>query len=228
MEADSINNLFSTKLSNNEIAFLFFGNNALLIRFSDFIYGIDLADLISDEEIGNIKHLDILLFTSSNPNFFHLETTLKIYEQSATIIIGNEEVYKSLSNYLPSINLLKLLPKRGLKYKSIRLLALKGNSANVYLLRHNKVLIFHGGGSGYINLGKYKLDLAFLPIGEPSESASMDTAIRIARETASKYVVTVCGKPEEFVKFKEIARKELKNCKIIIPDVRKAIKVSIH
>ena len=87
--------------------------------------------------------------------------------------------------------------------------------------------IFHGGDSGFVPLKGLKADVAFLPTGEPSPTASPTDALKMALDLNPKLVVTIHGSKAQNKQFQSLAGKELPEAKVYIPERWKPIKVKL-
>lgn len=81
----------------------------------------------------------------------------------------------------------------------------------MFLLEVDGLRIFHGGDSGYSqsikDLGR--ADVAFLPTGDPSPTASPEDAMKMALDLSPKLVVLFHGSPEEHASFTDEAGSKL-------------------
>ena len=75
--------------------------------------------------------------------------------------------------------------------------------------------LFHGGDSAYVALNKFPSQLAFLPTGDPSPTASPDDAFRMASDLNPKVVVAVHGSPGQSEEFRRRMQEKFPKTKII-------------
>ena len=77
--------------------------------------------------------------------------------------------------------------------------------------------MFHAGDSGYVPLKDYQLQLAFLPTGRWSPTASPENAFKMTLELKPNVVVVMHGSKGQHKKFEKILKEKTRQTKVIIP-----------
>ena len=78
------------------------------------------------------------------------------------------------------------------------------------------LLVFHAGDSGYVPVKDYQSQLAFLPTGRWSPTASPENAFRLASELKPNVVVVMHGSKGQHKKFESIVKGKMPQTKVII------------
>jgi len=230
MDNSFIKDLYSLSLGAKELAFVWLGYSGIILCFKDITLLFDISDFIEDPQIEDLKEPIITLYTHIHDDHFHLRTTLKLSEMKETIIITCPEVFDELKEFLPMTSLKKLEPKKGIKIGNTKIFALKGVhdcEHYIYYIIYNDIRVLHLGSSGYVPLSKIKSDIIFVPVGQPSSSASLEIALKITKDVKPQYAIPFHGNEEEINKYLRLVNEEKLPVKIIIPEKYKPVKLSI-
>jgi L-ascorbate metabolism protein UlaG (beta-lactamase superfamily) len=218
-----VEELYSVELSRSQIAFTYLGYSGVILRTSNFTIGIDVANMLSEEDIRSVK-IDFLVYTHIHGDHFNAATAEKIFEETGCVIAAEHSVYEALLGAIPAEKLIEL---RGGETREIYLQAGKVTLKPVYgihpvqivvfMLEADGLRIFHGGDSGYVssikNLGY--ADVAFLPTGDPSPSASPEDAEKMALDLAPKTIVLIHGSKTQHDTFTGRIGTSLSSSKVI-------------
>ena len=222
--------LFNTELSESEVVFTFLGFSGVIVRISDTTFAFDVDNLIPPRVYNKIGRIDFVFYTHYHADHFHLETAMKLYYDHTPVIITEPSVYNELNAYIPSSALVKA-PSRGrIRIRDVIVGVLEGKHVCptcLFAVRKGNVRIFHGGDSGYVDLSKYKVEVAFVPTGHPSPTASPEDALKMILDLKPRVAVAIHGKDEEMNKLKELAIREGVEGEIIVPEQYSVYKVHI-
>ncbi len=228
MDNSSIKELYSVSFEENKIPFIWLGYSAIILRLNNLTLLFDISDFLDDTQIDELKEPLILLYTHIHDDHFHLRTTLKIAETKDTIIITCSEVYKELEEFLPGTVLKRLQPKKGIKIGDIKIFALEGihdSEHFIYYIAYDDIRLLHLGSSGYVPLSKLKADIIFVPVGQPSTTATPETALKITKDLKPKYAVVFHGNKEEIEKYRDLIKAENISSNIIVPGKNKLVEL---
>lgn len=88
-----------------------------------------------------------------------------------------------------------------------------------YRVKIGRLRMFHAADSGYWPVGKEKVDIAFLPTGNPSPTCAPGVALAMAMDMRPTFAVAVHGEDHQHRKFKELVERELPKTTVVIPRV---------
>ena len=78
--------------------------------------------------------------------------------------------------------------------------------------------MFHAGDSGYVQVKNYPSDLAFLPTGNPSPSASPEYALKMAVELKPNVAVAIHGSTDQSKEFEAKMKQKMPKTSVIIAE----------
>lgn len=77
----------------------------------------------------------------------------------------------------------------------------------LFLVEAGGISIFHGGDSAYVPLGGLRADLALVPTGSPSPTASPRDALRMISDLGPKVVAMFHGSASQHIEFLSLVEK---------------------
>ncbi len=201
--------LLGERPGEGEVAFAFLGFSGVVARVGDVVAAIDVDNLVPPELYGRLERVDLLLFTHRHPDHFHLEAAMRIYYDHTPVIVAEPSVCDELSAYIPSSALVRAPPRAAIRVRDVVIGSLEGRHVcpiRLFLLRVGGVRLFHGGDSGYVDLSRLSANIAFVPTGSPSPTASPEDALKMVRDLRPRVAVPVHGSDEDVSRFLELAR----------------------
>jgi L-ascorbate metabolism protein UlaG (beta-lactamase superfamily) len=194
-----------------EVALLFLGLSGILIRTSKTTLAIDPADLLGEESIPEIKNLDILLYTHGHYDHYNRQYAIDIVKKTGAKVLAESKVYYDLKDRVAAEDLFEALSGKTYKIDHINVETVRGVHVGpiiLYIIDIEGIRIFHGGDSGYTELKDYIADLALVPTGSPSPTASPDDAFKIIADLKPKVAVPIHGSKGEHDNFKRLVERE--------------------
>jgi len=220
-KAENIRKLFASPLGKNEVAFIYLGYSGVIVRASNRTIIIDPADLLRNEEKMALKAADVLLFTHSHGDHYSRKDAIDIFKATGAPVLAEPFIVNGLKGDIPSDKLTSATSGQAYTFADVVVSAIEGvhfGPINLYQIKIGGLSIFHGGDSGYVPVKDYPADLAFLPTGSPSPTASPEDAFKFASELKPTVVVPIHGSAGESREFEKIVKKEMPGTTVIIPE----------
>jgi L-ascorbate metabolism protein UlaG (beta-lactamase superfamily) len=218
--AGEIGNFFALGLSEKQIAFIYLGASGILARTSEQSVLIDAAGFLKDDETAALKEVNLLLFTHSHMDHFNKGKTLKLFKKTGAPVLAEARVADKLKGIIPSEKLTSATSGQTYVYGDLTVKAVQGvhrGPIMLFQIKMGNLLMFHAGDSGYVSLKDYQSQLAFLPTGHWSPTASPENAFKMAAELKPKVVVVMHGSKAQHKKFENILKEKMPQTKVIIP-----------
>lgn len=219
-KAEEIGKFFALGLSENQIAVMYFGASGILARTSKQSVLIDAAGFLKDDEAAALKEVNLLLFTHSHMDHFSEGKTLKLFKTTGAPILAEAKVADKLKEKIPDDKLTNAMSGQTYAYGDLTVKAVQGvHSCPIMLfqVKMGNLLMFHAGDSGYVPVKDYQSQLAFLPTGRWSRTASPENAFKMASELKPSVVVVMHGSKGQHKKFENMIKLKMPQTKVIIP-----------
>ena len=231
-KSEAIANLYSMKLSKDDIAFLFLGCAGILLRSKVGNLAFDIGDFLQVKDMKELNEVDLLLFTHVHGDHFNLKKAVRFQEITNAHIVAEVDVMEKLNGKLPSENL--TLADPGLRHTKLSvngyvIKAVRGvhsGSFSQYHVKQGELNVFHAGDSGYFGLGKFPSKIAFIPTGAPSPWWAPEVALAMALHIKTKVAVATHGTDKQMKRFRDLMQQEMPNVEVVLPKRFKPIKVS--
>ena len=229
-KGETIKKFYELDINEREIGILYLGLSGLLLRTVNHVVLTDPSDLLGTDGLASLKNLDLVLYTHGHYDHFNLKHCLEICEKTNAAILAETTVYTGLKGKVAADRLYEAKVKEKLKVGEIMVTCIKGvhvGPITLYIIEMDGIKIFHGGDSGYIPLGEYSADIAFLPTGKPSPTASPIDAFKMASDLKPKVAIPIHGSPEQHRKFEEMIKKEKLGIDVKIVEEFEALKLKV-
>lgn len=218
---DEMKKLFTLPLKKNEVAFMYLGYSGVIVRTAIHAIAIDPASLVRDEEITAMKGLDLILFTHSHGDHYNSEVATNLFTASDASVLAEPMVASDLEEKIPSNKLTSITPGKLYVFDGITVTTVKGihrGPISLFQIKMGDLAIFHGGDSGYVPVTDYPSDLAFLPTGSPSPTASPEDAFKMATELRAKTVVAIHGSEGQSKELARTLKEKMPTTPVMIPE----------
>ncbi len=222
MKTEEIKNLFAYVLAEKEVAFQYLGYSGVIIRTIDGAVIIDPADKIGS---GDLKFLspgtvNLILYTHDHYDHFHQATAFALFKATDAPILAEATVINRLRRDIPADKLFVASPDNPFHQGNITVRAIRGSHVGPIMLYHlafGNLKIFHGADSDYIPLSGFSADVAFLPTGDPSPTASPRAAFQMANDLKPKIIVAIHGSSSQHKELGKLVQEKMPGVKIIFP-----------
>jgi L-ascorbate metabolism protein UlaG (beta-lactamase superfamily) len=218
-KAKEINKFYNLMLKNNEVAVFYLGVSGVLARTSNQAVLIDPAGFLKKEEILTLKTLNLLLFTHDHLDHFSGGATQAIFKASATPILAEAKVAKKLNGKIPAEKLVIAENQKTYNFGDLSVRAVEGihrGPIMLYQIKMGEITLFHGGDSGYVPLKDYPSDIAFVPTGRMSPTASPENAYKMVTDIKPEIVVAMHGSGKQKQQFEQKVKESLPNTAVLI------------
>jgi L-ascorbate metabolism protein UlaG (beta-lactamase superfamily) len=231
-KADDIQNVFAPNIGDNDVSFMFLNYSGVLIRTSKGTIVIDPANLLNKDQLNVLKDegLDLVLFTHSHGDHYNHDSTLDLFEAAGAPILAESSVFRSLKGAIPDDKLIDAVDGKAYTFGNITVRAIKGVHVGpiiLYYIEIGNIRIFHGGDSSYVPLVDYPSDVAFVPTGDPSPTASPDKALKMVMDLKPGVAVAIHGSAAQSKEFEAKVKEALPDTAVIIPEAFTATVVTV-
>jgi L-ascorbate metabolism protein UlaG (beta-lactamase superfamily) len=219
-----IRDFLSQPLEKNEIAFLYLGYAAVVLRLEDKVAAFDVSNLLGNSEMAALRKLDLLAFTHSHTDHYNRACARGILRESKAHIVAQKQVVKDLKGGIPLERLTVAEHGKSIRVGGFEVVVIDGGHRrpiSLYRISNGRFSVFHGGDSGYCPVKDYPAKLAFLPTGLPSVSCSPESALRFTLDLKPRVAVAMHGKLAQMNEFKALVEKDLPGTTVIIPETNK-------
>jgi len=206
-------------LKNNEVAVFYLGVSGVLARTSNQAVLIDPAGLLKKEEILALKTLNLLLFTHDHLDHFSEGATQAIFKASATPILAEAKIAKTLNGKIPAEKFVIAENQKTYNFGDLSARVVEGihrGPIMLYQIKMGEITLFHGGDSGYVPLKDYLSDIAFVPTGRMSPTASPENAYKMVADIKPEAAVAMHGSGKQKQQFEQKVKENLPNTSILI------------
>jgi len=185
---------------------------------------VDPGQTFTAEEAEAIEELDVIAITHEHTDHYNRDLIVDLARKTGAAVVTNKTVFKDLRRLVADERMVRLKAGESVDLDGLRIHALRsvhpGLHPLVFLFETDRLAVFHGSDSGFSSAFEAfsPVDVAFVPVGGPSPTASVNDALRMARIMSPTVVVPIHGYPEEVTLFRERAQVALSSVKVIIPE----------
>lgn len=220
-KVDAVKKLFASSLGEDEVVFLYLGFSGVIVRTSKRVMIIDPADLLKDDEVKALESVDLLLFTHSHGDHYKFDVALNIFKATSAPILAEPLVANDLKGKIPVNKVTAATPGKAYTFGEIAVNVVQGihrGPINLYQIKVGERSIFHAGDSGYVQVKDYPSELAFLPTGDPSPTASPEYAFKMVSELKPSVAVAVHGSMNQSKEFEAKIKEKMPKTSVIIAE----------
>ncbi len=223
----------STVPGPDEVAFVFLGYSGILVRTGDQVIAVDPANLLAEEDMPALKRagLKLVLYTHGHGDHFHFPTALQLWKSTGAVLAAEPSVAGQLRGKVPAEGLITAEPGKTFTVGDISVDCVEGEHIGpivLFRIRIGDMTLFHGGDSNAVPLSDYPSQVAFLPTGQPSPTASPEAAFRMASDLKPQAVVVFHGSEDQHAEFKEKMASGHPNVSVIVPEPGKTMTITLH
>jgi L-ascorbate metabolism protein UlaG (beta-lactamase superfamily) len=218
-KADEIGGLHALPLRKNELAFFYLGVSGFIIRSPSKTVLIDPAGMLKSDEVTALKTLDLILFTHDHMDHFSSGKTEDLFKATAAPILAEAKVASKLKGKIPADKLLSAEPGKNYRFGEVNVAAIQGihrGPIMLYQMKMDGITVFHGGDSGYVNLKDYPSQVAIVPVGGMSPTASPENAYKMVADVTPDFAIAMHGSDKQKQEFKQKVKQSMPQTEVLI------------
>ncbi len=205
-KAKEIQAFFAAPLQKNEFSVFYLGVSGFIIRSVGHSVLIDPAGMLKGDEVKALKGINIVLLTHDHLDHFSSGKTQEIFKETAAPVLAESKVFRKLKGKITNEKL--VIAENGKTYTlgDVDVTAIQGihrGPIMLYQFKMDDITVFHGGDSGYVNLKDYPSQVAIVPVGRMSPTASPENAYKMAADVKPDVAITMHGSSKQKEQFKE-------------------------
>ncbi len=215
---DSLKKLIETPTEKSEAAILYLGYSGVIVKTKNHLIAFDPADLLDRKEIEYLSNLELLLYTHGHGDHYDTSTLRKIFEKASPHVIVEPSLFDDASRTVPKEKIFKAEYGKSIEIANFKVTGIKGihrGPITLYLVKTDDLSIFHGGDSAYVPLTKHTSDIAFVPTGSPSPTASPEDAYKMVNDLKPKAALPFHGSESQHKTFIKLVKENLPEIKTI-------------
>jgi len=211
-KAKEIEAFFASPLQKNEIALFHLGVSGFIIRSTNHTVLVDPAGMLKGEEIAALKGLHLVLFTHDHLDHFSGGKTEELFKATNAPVLAEAKVANKLKGRIPDDKLVTAEHGKSYSLNGVDAKAIEGIHRGPIILFQiimDGATVFHGGDSGYVRVGDYPSDVAIVPVGRMSPTASPENAYKMVVDVKPQVAVAMHGSDKQKREFKEKVKESM-------------------
>ena len=224
----ALDEFYGLKPSEKEMSLLYLGYSGVLVGMGGKYLLFDPADMLKGAE-ESLKELYAVFYTHGHYDHFHLDSAKRIFEVTNAFFVAEESVYDEIRGFVP--NNRRFLARVGeFRVGELNVSVVEGlhiGRIMLFRLSSNAWSLFHGGDSNYVPL-PFGADVAILPTGRPSPTASPEAALKMALDLKPKVVIAVHGSDAQHKTLQKLLSERMPNVKFLAPEQMSPTKLSFR
>ena len=218
-KADEISKFFASPLQNNELAVFYLDVSGFIIRSLNQTVLIDPAGMLKDDEVTALKTLNLVLFTHDHLDHFSSGKTEAIFKATAAPVLAEAKVASKLKGKIPADKLVSAENGKTYTLGGVNATAIQGIHRGpiiLYRIKMDGVTLFHGGDSGYVSLKDYPSQVAIVPVGGMSPTASPENAYRMVADVKPDVAITMHGSDKQKKQFEQKVKEAMPQTAVLM------------
>lgn len=218
--ADELAQFFAAALQSNEVAAYYLGVSGFIIRSLNHAVIIDPAGMLKSDEASALKSVDAVLFTHGHLDHFSAGKTGALYRATAAPVLAQAKVADKLKGKIPSDKLVSVESGKTYVFNDVSVSAVEGihrGPITLYQIKMDGITVFHGGDSGYVDLKSYPSQLAIVPVGRMSPTASPEDAFKMVADVKPEAAIAMHGSDKQKKEFEAKVKEAMPKTQVLIP-----------
>jgi L-ascorbate metabolism protein UlaG (beta-lactamase superfamily) len=230
-KAAEITKFFDSPIAQNELALFYVGVSGFIVRSVNQTVLIDVAGSLKNDELNSLKNVAALLFTHNHLDHFNSGKTQEIFRVTGANILAEAKVINKLKGKIPDDKLAEATSGKTYTFGETSVAAVEGIHRGpivLFQIKMGGIAVFHGGDSGYVPLSDYPSDVAILPVGRMSPTASPEKAYKMAVDLKSSWVIAMHGSTKQKQQFENKVNAGMPQTKVLILEPYTSATITIH
>ena len=232
-KAQEIEKFFSSPLKENELAVFYLGVSGFIVRTSNRAVLFDPGNMLKDEEVNALRTVNLILFTHDHLDHFSAGKTQAIFKATTAPILAEPKIVKKLKGKIPADKLVNAEAAKTYNFSEITATAIQGIHRGpivLYQIKMDGITLFHGGDSGYVNLKEHLSQVAIVPVGRMSPTASPENAYKMVSDIKPDIAMPMHGSGKQKERFAQKVKEAMPQTEIVImaPFTTKTLSVQSH
>jgi L-ascorbate metabolism protein UlaG (beta-lactamase superfamily) len=218
-KAAEITGFFDSPVAKNEVALFYLGTSGFIVRTASGAVLFDVAGFLKDAEVSALKEINLILFTHDHMDHFDVGKTVDLVKATGAPVLAQEKVSDKIVGRIPGDKLVPAESGKTYTFGDLTVRALEGvhrGPIMLFQVRMGDLAIFHGGDSGYVPMKEYVSDVALLPVGRMSPTASPENACKMAVDLNPKLAVAMHGSDGQKRSFEAKVKAAMPQTKVLI------------
>jgi L-ascorbate metabolism protein UlaG (beta-lactamase superfamily) len=219
-KAADIGKFFASPLQKNELAVFYLDVSGFIIRSLNQTVLIDPAGMLKDDEVAALKAVNLVLFTHDHLDHFSSGKTQAIFKATAAPVLAEPKVANKLKGKIPADKLVSA--EHGKTYtlggvnNATAIQGIHRGPIMLYQIRMDGITLFHGGDSGYVSLKNYPSQVAIVPVGGMSPTASPENAYKMVIDVKPDVAITMHGSDKQKQQFEQKVKEAMPQTSVLI------------
>jgi len=230
MNPQTLKTFISSVPKANEVLFMYLGSSGLILKVADQTILIDPAGYLDAKAMESLKAVNLVLFTHGHGDHLNVQSAVQLYERFKTSIVCQQSLVAKFEQKIPEDKLITATPGKPVTAGKINVDSVEGKhpgTITLFRMTVDGITIFHAGDSGYVPLKDYPSQVAFLPVGGASPTASPDDALKMVAELNPQVTAVFHGKDQQYISFKSKMTSTFSKIKIMVCKVGESGKATV-
>jgi len=217
-KAAEIAKFSASQLKENELAVFYLGTSGFIMRTAGQAVIVDPAGFLKDDEVIALKTVNLMLFTHDHSDHFSSGDTQTIFKETGASILAEPKVSSKLEGKIPADKLVRAESGRTYTFDDVTVHAIQGihfGPILLYQIKMGGLTLFHGGDSGYVNLKDYSSQVAVVPVGGMSPTASPEAAYKMVSDIKPDAAIPMHGSDKQYREFEQKIREAMPKTTVI-------------
>ena len=218
-KAQEIGTFCNLPLAKNEVAVFYLGVSGFLVKTSNATVVFDPAGMLKGDEVSAIKGVSLIVFTHDHLDHFSKRKTEALFAATAAPILAEAKVAKKLMGKIPADKLVSAESTKTYTFGDLTTTAISGihrGPIMLYQIKMDEITVFHGGDSGYVNLTNYPSQVALVPVGRMSPTASPENAYKMTVDLKPNVAIAMHGSEKQKHQFAQKVKEAIPNTEVLI------------
>jgi L-ascorbate metabolism protein UlaG (beta-lactamase superfamily) len=229
-KAQEIGGFFDLLLKENELAAFYLGVSGFIARSLSQTVLFDPAGMLKDDEVNALKTVNLILFTHDHIDHFSSGKTQAIFEATAAPVLAEPKVASKLKGKIPADKLVSAESGKTYSFGGVTATAIQGihrGPIMLYQITMDGITLFHGGDSGYVSLKDYPSQVAIVPVGRMSLTASPENAYKMVSDIRPNFAIPMHGSDKQKQEFAQKVKEAFPETAVVIMATYNMQKLSV-